>query len=65
MSTESPFVAMLESSRTEQLPVSIYLSYHIISGIVTDVQPTFVELRTDDGKRCVIALDKIKATSAS
>jgi hypothetical protein len=65
MSTEELFIVMLEDSKTEQLPVNIYLSYHLIKGVVTNVYPTSVELRTADSKRCIVSLSKIEAITAS
>lgn len=65
MSNDQLFVDLLESSKTEQMPVSVYLSSHIINGIVTNVYPEYAELRTNDGKRCVVVLRKVQAISAS
>jgi host factor-I protein len=61
MPNQSLFTAMLENSKTEQLPVDIYLTNHLISGIVTSMNEQLVELRIHNGKRCAVALDKIEA----
>jgi sRNA-binding regulator protein Hfq len=61
MPNKTLFFVMLENSRIEQIPVNIYLTHHLISGIVTNVDDYTVELRIPDGKRCAIALDKIEA----
>lgn len=61
MSALNYLVVMLENSQTEQLPVRIFLTHHILTGIVTNIYPSFVEIRTEDGKRCVVTLDKIEA----
>lgn len=57
------FFDLLNNSKVEQAPVHIFLSHHLISGIVADVNDHTVELRIDGGKRCVVALDKIEAIS--
>jgi sRNA-binding regulator protein Hfq len=60
---ESLFFDLLNSSRIEQVPVNIFLTNHLISGIVADLNNYSVELRIDGGKRCVVALDRIEAIS--
>lgn len=61
MSSSNLFLVMLASSQSEQLPVRIYLSHAVLSGIVTNVDLYFAELRDDSGKRCVIAIERIEA----
>ncbi len=63
MLNESLFFDLLNSSRVEQVPVNIFLTNHLISGIVADLNNYSVELRIDGGKRCVVALDRIEAIS--
>jgi host factor-I protein len=63
MPNQSLFFDLLNNSRVEQIPVNIFLTNHLISGIVADVNDHMVELRTDGGKRCVVALDRIEAIS--
>ncbi|SFW86638.1 hypothetical protein [Chitinophaga sancti] len=55
------FISLLESSRLEQQQISIYITHATLQGIVSNLHPDAVELRTNDGKRCVVALDKIEA----
>ncbi|MBP1651914.1 MAG: hypothetical protein H6Q26_2071 [Bacteroidetes bacterium] len=55
------FISLLESSRMEQQQISIYITHATLQGIVSNLYPEAVELRTHDGKRCVVALDKIEA----
>jgi hypothetical protein len=57
----SIFFVMLENSKIEQIPVNIYLTNHLIVGIVTNVDDHTAELRLKDNKRCTVALDKIEA----
>lgn len=61
MPNQSLFFVMLENSRIEQIPVNIYLTHHLISGVVASVDDYTLELRVADGKRCAVALDKIEA----
>ena len=61
MLNNSIFFVMLENSRIEQIPVNIYLTNHLITGIVTNVDDHTAELRLKDNKRCTVALDKIEA----
>ena len=63
MPNQSLFFDLLTNSRVEQIPVNIFLTNHLISGIVADVNNHMVELRIDGGKRCVVALDRIEAIS--
>lgn len=63
MPNQSLFFDLLNNSRVEQVPVNIFLTNHLISGIVADLNDHTVELRIDGGKRCVVALDKIEAIS--
>ncbi|MBC9934957.1 hypothetical protein [Chitinophaga qingshengii] len=65
MSESNVFLVMLESSKQEQLPVHIYFSCHTVRGIVAQISASVVELRTDDGHRTIILLDKIDAVSAA
>jgi hypothetical protein len=61
MSASNLFIVMLENSQSEQLPISIFLTQAVLSGIVTNVYPDFAEIREHNGKRSVIALHKIEA----
>jgi sRNA-binding regulator protein Hfq len=61
MSTLALFIELLNSSRTEQQPVSIYLTNAILNGTVSNVTQDSVELRTAGGKKCIISLDSIEA----
>ncbi|WP_212005106.1 hypothetical protein [Chitinophaga sp. HK235] len=61
MSNLNVFIVMLESSKTEQLPVHIFLTHHTLSGIVTHIDADYVEIRTEEGKRGLISLEKIEA----
>ncbi|MGO4292405.1 hypothetical protein [Chitinophaga sp. RAB17] len=61
MSASNLFIVMLENSQSEQLPINIFLTQAVLSGIVTNVYPEFAEIRDDSGKRCIIALHKIEA----
>jgi hypothetical protein len=63
MPNQSLFFDLLNNSRVEQVPVNIFLTTHLISGIVADLNNDTVELRIDGGKRCVVVLDKIEAIS--
>jgi sRNA-binding regulator protein Hfq len=63
MPNQSLFFDLLNNSRVEQIPVHIFLTNHLISGIVADLNNDTVELRIDGGKRCVVALDRIEAIS--
>lgn len=65
MSETNVFLVMLESSLQEQLPVRIFLTHHTLSGIVTYIGTTSVEIRTTDGQRGVILLNKIEAVTGS
>lgn len=65
MSESNVFLVMLESSKQEQLPIRIYFSCHSVRGIVSQISSGVVELRTDDGHRTIILLDKIDAVSAA
>ncbi|WP_343668984.1 hypothetical protein [Chitinophaga sp.] len=55
------FISLLENSRLEQQQISIYITHAILQGIVTNLNQEAVELRTPDGKRCTVALDRIEA----
>lgn len=55
------FISLLESSRLEQQQISIYITHATLQGVVSNLYPEAVELRTHDGKRCVIDLEKIEA----
>jgi host factor-I protein len=63
MPNQSLFFDLLNTSRVEQVPVNIFLTAHLLSGIVADLNNDTVELRLDGGIRCVVALDKIEAIS--
>ena len=63
MPNQSLLFDLLNNSRVEQVPVNIFLTTHLISGIVADLNNDTVELRIDGGKRCVVVLDKIEAIS--
>jgi len=56
------FLDLLNNSKTEQVSVNIFLTNHLVSGIVADLNTDTVELRISGG-RCVVALDKIEAIS--
>jgi host factor-I protein len=47
----------------EQEEITIYITNAKLEGIVSVIHPEAVELRQPDGKRCVIAVDKIEAVS--
>jgi host factor-I protein len=55
------FSELLESSKQEQQPLNIFITNAMLSGIVSNIYPGSVELRTSDHKRCFIALEKIEA----
>lgn len=57
------FTSLFESSRMEQEEITIYITNAKLEGIVSVIHPAAVELRLPDGKRCVIAIDKIEAVS--
>ena len=63
MPNQSLFFDLLNNSRVEQAPVNIFLTNHLISGIVVDLNDHTAELRVYEGKRCIVALDKIEAVS--
>ena len=63
MPSQSIFFDLLNNSRKEQVPVNIFLTNHLISGIVAGLNNDMVELRIDGVKRCLVALDKIEAIS--
>jgi host factor-I protein len=63
MPSQSIFFDLLNNSKTEQVPVNIFLTNHLISGIVADLNNDIVELRIDGVKRCIVALDRIEAIS--
>lgn len=63
MPNQSLFFNLLTNSREEQVLITIFLTNHLISGIVAGLHNDTVELRIDGGKRCIIALDKIEAIS--
>jgi host factor-I protein len=63
MPNQSLFFDLLNNSRIEQVPVNIFLTSFLVSGIVADLNDHTVELRADEGKRCVVALNKIEAIS--
>lgn len=65
MPNQSLFSTMLENSKIEQQLVDIYLTNHLISGVVTNLDDHTVELRINNGKRCAVALDKIEAISVA
>jgi host factor-I protein len=55
------FITLLENSKAEQQQITIYLHNTQFSGLVTQVSPDSVEIRTEHGRRCFIALDQIVA----
>jgi len=57
------FFDALNSSKTEQASITIYLTNHLISGIVANLNNDSVELRTGSSSRCIVALDRIEAIS--
>jgi host factor-I protein len=57
------FFDVLNNSKTEQASITIFLTNHLISGIVADLNNDSVELRTGSSSRCVVALDRIEAIS--
>ena len=61
MSASNLFIAMLAGSKSEQVAVRIFLSSAVLSGVVTNVDLDFVELRDDNGQRCMISIDRIEA----
>jgi sRNA-binding regulator protein Hfq len=63
MPNHSLFFDLLNNSRVEQIPVNIFLTNHLISGIVADLNNDTVELRIDGVKRCIVALDRVEAIS--
>ncbi|AEV97039.1 hypothetical protein A4D02_18280 [Niastella koreensis] len=63
MPSQSIFFDLLNNSRIEQVPVNIFLTNHLISGIVANLNNDTVELRIDGVKRCIVALDRIEAIS--
>jgi sRNA-binding regulator protein Hfq len=63
MPNQSLFFDLLNNSRIEQVPVTIFLTSHLINGIVANLNNDTVELRIDGVKRCVVALDRIEAIS--
>ena len=63
MLNQSLFFDLLNNSRAEQVPVNIFLTNHLISGIVANLNNDTVELRTGSSSRCVVVLDRIEAIS--
>ncbi|PZQ98687.1 MAG: hypothetical protein DI539_29160 [Flavobacterium psychrophilum] len=63
MPNQSLFFDLLNNSKVEQASITIYLTNHLISGIVANLNNDTVELRTGSSSRCVVALDKIEAIS--
>ena len=63
MPNQSLFFDLLNNSRVEQVPVNIFLTNHLISGIVANLNNDMVELRIDGVKRCMVALDRVEAIS--
>ncbi|WP_343688905.1 hypothetical protein [Chitinophaga sp.] len=55
------FISLLENSRLEQQLINIYITHATLQGVVSNLYPDVVELRTHDGKRCVVDLKKIEA----
>lgn len=55
------FEKILENSYTEQQPVTVFLTSARVHGIVSLLHPGAVEIRTDEGRRCIIRTDKIEA----
>jgi hypothetical protein len=55
------FEKILENSYTEQQPVTIFLTSATVQGIVSKLHPEAAEVRTAEGKRCIIRTDKIEA----
>lgn len=63
MPNPSIFSEQLDISWKEQVPIDIFLTTHLITGIVARLNQDTVELRLEGGKRCVIALGNIEAVS--
>ena len=63
MPNQSLFFDVLNNSKTEQASITIFLTNHLINGIVADLNNDSVELRTGSSSRCVVALDRIEAIS--
>ena len=55
------FSELLENNKQERLPLRIFITNAVISGIISNIHPGFVELSTPDNKRCFIAIEKIEA----
>ncbi|MBW8683865.1 hypothetical protein [Chitinophaga rhizophila] len=60
MST-SLFEKILENSYTEQQPLTLFLTSVRLQGIVSTLYPGAVEIRTSEGKRCIIRTESIEA----
>ena len=63
MPNQSVFFDLLNNSKVEQASITIYLTNHLISGIVANVNNDTVELHTGSSSRCVVMLDRIEAIS--
>lgn len=61
MSTSNLFISLLENSKTEQQAIRLFLTHTVICGIVSNLYPDTVEVRTESGKRCFALLEKLEA----
>ena len=55
------FQNLLESSKLEQVAITIYLSSGRITGIVSQAGPEGIVVRTEEGKQAYIIVEKIEA----
>lgn len=63
MPNQSLFFDLLNNSKVERTTITIYLTNHLISGIVANLNNDTVELYTGSSGRCVVVLDRIEAIS--
>jgi hypothetical protein len=63
MPNQSIFFDLLNNSKVERTTITIYLTNHLISGIVANLNNDTVELYTGSSSRCVVVLDRIEAIS--
>lgn len=59
------FSELLENSKQEQNLIEVYTTNALLTGVVTNLHPGVVEIRTNDNKRCFIALEKIEAITTN
>jgi len=48
-------------SMQEQKPIKVFLTSIVVEGTVTDIQGSYVEMRTSTNKRITIKLDCVQA----